>query len=138
MMPELKAIETQSNMPGSKSMIEWQEDLLYKLEDPQIITYDDLGSAGVPISTHGAVSADKVSIVKDSWNPKIVESYAPIAVKVKPGTTITWTNDDIVVHTVTESDSILFDSGFIQAGAKWITHLMIPANSNITARCILG
>ena len=116
---ELKAIETQSNMPGSKSMIQWQEDLLYKLEDPQIITYDDLGSAGEGISTHDAASADKISIVKDSWNPKIIESYAPIAVKVEPGTTVTWTNDDSVVHTVTEQESESFDSTFIQAGADW-------------------
>jgi len=75
--------------------------------------------AGEPIATHDAVSTDKVSIVKDSWNPEITESYAPIAVKVEPGTTVTWTNDDIVVHTVTEQESGLFDSGFIQAGADW-------------------
>jgi len=115
----LKPLEQPSNIPGSKSMIPWQEDLLYKLEDPQIITYDDLGSAGEGIPTHNAVSADKVSIVKESWNPEITESYAPIAVKVESGTTVTWTNDDIVIHTVTEQESESFDSGFIQAGASW-------------------
>jgi len=78
-----------------------------------------LGSVGDGIATHDAVSADKVSIVKDSWNPEITESYAPIAVKVEPGTTVTWINDDFVVHTVTEQEFELFDSGFIQAGAEW-------------------
>ena len=116
---ELKLLEQPSNMPGSKSMISWQEDLLYELEDPQIITYEDLGAAGVPISTHDAVHADKISIVSDSWNPDITESYAPIAVKAEPGTAITWINDDIVVHTVTDQEPNSFDSGFIQAGAEW-------------------
>jgi len=32
---------------------------------------------------------------------------------------ITWTDDDIMVHTVTEQESGSFDSGFIQAGANW-------------------
>lgn len=54
-----------------------------------------------------------------SWNQDITESYAPIAVKVESGTTVTWTNDDIVVHTVTEQESESLDSGFIQAGAEW-------------------
>jgi len=108
-----------SNIPGSKSMIPWQEELLYKLENPQIIQYDDLGSVGEGIATEDAVHADKVSIVKDSWNPEIVESYAPIAIKIEPGTTVTWINDDTVVHTVTEQEPESFDSGFIQAGADW-------------------
>ncbi len=114
----LKSLEQPSNMKGSKSMIPWQENLLYKLEDPQIITYDDLDSAAAKISTEHAMHADKVSIVKDSWNPKITESYSPIAVQVKSGTAVTWTNDDMVVHTVTELENA-FDSGFIQAGADW-------------------
>ena len=65
------------------------------------------------------MSADNVSIVKDSWNSEITESYAPIAVKIESGTTVTWTNDDVVVHTVTDQESGSFDSGFIQAGADW-------------------
>ena len=39
--------------------------------------------------------------------------------KVEPGTTVTWINDDNVVHTVTEQESESFDSGFIQAGGDW-------------------
>jgi hypothetical protein len=96
---ELKSVEQPSNMKGSKSMIPWQEELWYKLEDPQIIKYDDLDSIGATVSTTHVMHADKVSIVKDSWNPKIEESYAPIAIQAKPDTTVTWTNDDAVVHT---------------------------------------
>ena len=99
-------------------MIPWQEELLYKLEDPQIIEYDDLGTS-TKIAMHDSIQTDKISIVKESWNPKIVESYTPIAANVKPGTTVTWTNNDMVVHTVTEQESESFDSGFIQAGSEW-------------------
>ena len=40
------------------------------------------------IQQHDAVSTDKISIVKDSRNPEIVEYYSPIAVKIESGTTI--------------------------------------------------
>jgi plastocyanin len=69
------------------------------------------------------IETDKVSIVKESWNPEIVESYNPTAVEVNLGTTVTWTNDDFVAHTVTidqySSSYESFDSGFIQAGSPW-------------------
>jgi len=116
---ELRTIENPSNMPGSVSMIEWQENLLRELEKPQIIEYDDLGSEGIVIGSDiPKVQTDKVSIVKNSWNPEITESYAPLAIEVLAGTTVTWTNDDSVVHTVTETEN-KFDSEFIQAGSDW-------------------
>ncbi len=116
---ELRPIEEQSNMPGSKSMIQWQEDLVYELESPEIIQYDDLGSSLNANALSDAVRSNKVSIVENSWNPEVTESYAPKVVEVELGGTITWTNDDTVVHTVTEEESASFDSGFIQAGAQW-------------------
>ncbi len=115
---ELKTIETPSNMPGSVSMIEWQEDLLRQLENPQIIEYDDLGSEDIIGSDIPKVQTDKVSIVENSWNPEITESYAPLAIEILAGTTVTWTNDDSVVHTVTDTEN-KFDSGFVQGGSDW-------------------
>ena len=115
---ELKTIETPSNMPGSVSMIEWQEDLLRQLENPQIIEYDDLGSEDLIGSDIPKVQTDKVSIVENSWNPEITESYAPLAIEILAGTTVTWTNDDSVVHTVTDTEN-KFDSGFVQGGSDW-------------------
>jgi len=56
--------------------------------------------------------------VKNSWNPEITESYAPLAIQVSVGTSVTWTNDDSVVHTVTETE-YKFDSTFIQGGSEW-------------------
>lgn len=110
----LQQIQTPSNSEGSKSMIQWQENLIRQLENPQIIAYDDLDSGQVAAEF---VSATEVSIVKYSWDPKITESYAPSAIQVSAGSQVTWTNDDSVMHTVTSDDN--FDSGFIQAGEQW-------------------
>jgi nitrite reductase (NO-forming) len=109
-------VQTPSNNQGSKSMIKWQEDLIKKLEHPEIITYKNLGE---PVKVEAEkISTDKVSIVKDSWNPEITESYDPPAIEIQSGTTVTWTNNDFVVHTVTDLEDS-FDSGFIQAGNTW-------------------
>ena len=56
--------------------------------------------------------------MKDSWNPEITESYAPLAIEILAGTTVTWTNNDSVVHTVTDTEN-KFDSQFIQGGSDW-------------------
>ncbi len=112
----LSEIQTPSNNKGSYSMIEWQEDLIRTLEQPELITYDNLGESTVIDAEK--IKTDKVTIVKDSWNPKIIESYDPIAIEITSGTTVTWTNEDFVIHTVTDDENT-FDSGFIQAGKTW-------------------
>jgi len=110
----LQQIQVPSNSEGSKSMILWQENLIKQLENPQIITYDDLDSGQI---ASVFVSATDVSIVKNSWDPKITESYAPSAIQISAGSQVTWTNDDSVMHTVISDGT--FDSGFIQAGQQW-------------------
>ncbi|MDH5657798.1 MAG: multicopper oxidase domain-containing protein [Nitrosopumilus sp.] len=109
-------IQTPSNNRGSNSMIKWQEDLIMSLEQPQLISYDNLGES--TIGETEKIQTDKVIIVKDSWNPDIVESYDPLGIQVNSGITVTWTNDDFVAHTVTDK-KLSFDSGFIQAGNTW-------------------
>lgn len=123
----LKSIERPSNMPGSKSMIEWQEALIRQLENPNVIKYDNLeaiaNSSDHEQMTH-AVEANNVSIVKGSFDPAVTESYTPSAIKIAKGTTVTWKNDDTVIHTVTDAATegeVKFDSGLIQAGVEW-TH----------------
>ena len=37
---------------------------------------------------------------------------------IPAGTTVTWTNDDPQIHTVTDAGGA-FDSGFIDPGATW-------------------
>lgn len=112
----LSKIQTPSNNKGSHSMIKWQEDLIKSLEHPEIINYDNLGSS--TISDAKGIRTNVVSIVKDSWSPDITESYAPISIEVDPGTTVTWTNDDTMIHTVTDVKKT-FDSEFIAAGKTW-------------------
>jgi plastocyanin len=46
-------------------------------------------------------------------------SYVPVTVSVANGTTVTWTNNDTVSHTVTSVTPGLFDSGPISPGATW-------------------
>jgi len=110
----LRLIQAPSNSAGSKSMIPWQEDLVKRLENPQAITYDDLDSG--PVASE-FVHATEVSIVKNSWDPKVPKPYTPSAIQVGAGSSVTWTNNDSVMHTVTSDGN--FDSGFIQAGQQW-------------------
>jgi plastocyanin len=95
-------------------MIPWQEDLIKRLENPKVITYDDLDSG--PVASE-FVPATEVSIVKNSWDPKVPKPYTPSAIQVSAGSSVTWTNNDSVMHTVTSDGN--FDSGFIQAGQQW-------------------
>jgi len=111
----LLAIQTPSNNKGSNSMIKWQEDLIMSLEQPQLISYENLGETKVIDAIK--IQTNQVSIVKDSWNPD-VESYNPLAIEIDSGTTVTWSNDDFVAHTVTDAEKT-FDSEFIQSGNTW-------------------
>ena len=45
-------------------------------------------------------------------------SFSPAALNVTLGTTVTWTNNDNMTHTVT-SDSSAFDSGNLTVGSKF-------------------
>ncbi len=45
-------------------------------------------------------------------------AYAPARIEVEAGTTVEWTNDDPLAHTVTSSDGA-FDSGLIAPGGRW-------------------
>ena len=73
------------------------------------------GSGADDTSTGGA----KVTIADSAFSPSKIE--------VKAGTTVTWTNDDAVPHTVTstKSDDVdsatsgLFDSGTLQPGESF-------------------
>ena len=47
-----------------------------------------------------------------------VVDYSVNVITVKAGTTITWTNDDAMMHTVTAVDGS-FDSGFMEEGDTW-------------------
>lgn len=67
---------------------------------------------------HMIIKTDKVSIVNDAWQINTTESYHPTIIQVNTGTIVTWTNDDTVIHTVTDIGG-KFDSDLIQPGAGW-------------------
>ncbi len=67
---------------------------------------------------HMIIQTDKVSIVNGAWQINTTESYHPTIIQVNTGTTVTWTNDDTIIHTVTDIDK-KFDSDLIQPGAGW-------------------
>ena len=45
--------------------------------------------------------------------------FCPSPLRVQPGTTVTWTNDDNVVHTITSRAGPHFDSGRLAQGQSW-------------------
>jgi plastocyanin len=47
-------------------------------------------------------------------------AFSPGSVRIRPGGSVTWTNDDSVMHTVTANDAS-FDSSFLARDAHW-TH----------------
>jgi plastocyanin len=58
-----------------------------------------------------AVATDKVSIAD--------MAFTPAAIKVKVGTTVTWTNNDSIAHTVTADSGSGPDSGNLDPGKSY-------------------
>jgi plastocyanin len=68
---------------------------------------------------------EAVSIAPGSSNPSASEFYVPPEITVSSGTTVTWTNDDSTIHTVTEGTpggggaTPAFDSSIIAPAGTW-------------------
>ena len=68
----------------------------------------------------------EVKISKGSSNINNTQFYAPPEVQVAAGSSVKWTNDDNVIHTVTQGkpseggNSTGFNSGPIQAGGTFV------------------
>ena len=69
----------------------------------------DAGLSGVEVDAEpGALAIVKVSMRNMQFSPKTL--------RVKKGTVVEWTNDDMVPHTATSSS---FDSGSLGRGQSW-------------------
>jgi plastocyanin len=71
-------------------------------------------------------STTHISMVPGSSNPNNKVFYDPTSAKVKTSTTLTWTNDDTLPHTVTSGNADTgpsgeFDSGIVMAAGSF-TH----------------
>jgi plastocyanin len=73
-----------------------------------------------------AQTTASVSIVQGSSSPTVSKPYDPSPLTVKPGTSVTWTNNDSSIHTVTsglpEKGDVgtLFDSSLINPGMTFV------------------
>jgi plastocyanin len=70
------------------------------------------------IYQHMIINTDKVSIVSGAWQINTTESYHPTIIQITAGTSVKWTNDDSIIHTVTDIGGT-FDSDFIQPDSNW-------------------
>ena len=61
-----------------------------------------------------------ISIVVNASDPLTISAFNPSPVNLPVGSSVTWINNDAVLHTVTSFDSS-FDSGIIPPGGKF-TH----------------
>jgi plastocyanin len=84
------------------------------------------GGGSSRITTTSSTSAS-VSIVNGASSPSISKPYDPSPLAINAGTSVTWTNNDSTIHTVTsglpEQGEVgtLFDSSIISPG-KTFTH----------------
>lgn len=65
-----------------------------------------------------AVQRDRVSILADTWQYQSTKAFAPDVIKVAKDTTVVWTNDDTIIHDVTDLGNSFY-SGLIQPGEMW-------------------
>ena len=88
----------------------------------------------LPANALGQSKITLVSIIKGASNPSMTEPYNPSPLNVPVGTTVTWTNNDNTVHTVTEGNpsgntpANGFDSGILAPG-KTFTHTFDTAGT---------
>jgi len=79
-----------------------------------------MAALGLPVSPAAAADNPSTAEVKiDNF------SFTPQEIKVKAGTTVTWTNRDDIPHTVTSTDS-LFKSKTLDTDDKFTTTFAKP------------
>ena len=64
------------------------------------------------------LAEEAVSIAPGSSNPSASQFYVPREISVSVGTSVTWTNDDATIHTLTDKGGS-FDSSIIAPTATW-------------------
>ena len=111
----------------SIDMWEWQKQVAINLQQPdasaEIMKTSTSSSGHVPHTTPTSIDVDESQMIETticeveegSAVKSSNKSYFPKLTQIKSGDTITWTNKDISVHTVTSNDD-LFDSGMMMSG----------------------
>jgi nitrite reductase (NO-forming) len=97
--------------------------------DPELFDAAPGESTPAPPSTEAADVDVEVVIPEGAFDPANADqAYDPLTLAVDAGTTVRWTNDDTIAHTVTSGASDgtvgtadgLFDSGFINPGESFV------------------
>ena len=88
------------------------------MRDPQFMQNMRNQYAQQPNLESSAVKTNIVSILADTWQYMATKAYSPSVIKVSASTTVTWKNEDQIIHTVTDLGGE-FDSGFIQPAETW-------------------
>jgi nitrite reductase (NO-forming) len=101
--------EAISNIPTS-SMAEEQEQQQHAAAN--VTSHHDNSAAAT-------VSTTQIKILKGSWDNKQKDNYSPKQITTKVGSTITWTNEDNLPHTITSDKTGLFDSSIVSANQQW-------------------
>ena len=81
--------------------------------------YFDQASGAVPTAPPGLAAIGRIPIQQ--------YSFLPTELTVRPGTTVTWSNEDEAVHTVTAADKS-WDSGRIPIGGTFSQTFSVPGN----------
>ena len=118
-------------MQNPQMMNQWMGNMMNKLDlqqqymgpwmmmrDPQFMQNMRNQYAQQTNLESSAVKTNTVSILADTWQYMATKAYSPSVIKVSSGTTVTWKNEDQIIHTVTDLGG-KFDSGFIQPAETW-------------------
>jgi plastocyanin len=124
------------NMTAMENMIALLTKRTTGLENMMMLMAKHMGiqntTTARPVSDAG--QSKTVSIVRNASDPSSAEPYNPSPLSVPVGTTVTWINNDNIVHAVTEgnpSGNIPpsgFDSGILVPG-KTFTHTFDTAGT---------
>lgn len=130
--PELRQQMFDTMMQNPQAMQQWMGDAQFQQEWYPYMMQNWMmgpgmgsGMMGGPMLNYGtdtssvpSVSTSQVDIPQGAWSPRSATPYDPLRIEVAPGTTVTWTNSDSAVHTVTDVDNG-FDSELINPGESW-------------------
>jgi plastocyanin len=97
----------------------------YQTDQTSAVTSNNgvTNASNVSSSSSPTTAASTISIAKGSQNADNNQFFVPVDVTVKPGSTLTWKNDDTAIHTATSGKDATPDG-------KFDTSLISPGQSS--------
>jgi plastocyanin len=97
----------------------------YQMDQTSAVTSNNsvTNALNVSSSSSTTTAASTISIAKGSQNADNDQFFVPVDVTVKPGSTLTWKNDDTAIHTATSGKDATPDG-------KFDTSLISPVQSS--------